>query len=90
MSSSWKHFSALLQRLSRRSSPINISGNSVNVLYSPEQFFTTLKVLVAAVYTVRMYYNSSIQDGVAKARKRIIFSSLYLGTQKREQELVSQ
>ncbi len=59
MSSSWKHFSALLQRLNRRSSPILISGNSVDVLYSPEQFFTTLKVSLLRVTKVERIYNTS-------------------------------
>lgn len=44
MATGWKHISPLLQRLKTLSSPIPVLGDNVKVLYSPQQFFTALKV----------------------------------------------
>ena len=40
----WKCLAPLLERLNTLSNPIPISGDNVNILYSPQQFFTALKV----------------------------------------------
>jgi len=73
-----------------------LPGKNVEVIYTPDNYYEALKVMFSkpfclfeAVWAQLVtHFIDIFQHGVQKARKRVIWSSLYLGTGSREAELV--
>ena len=87
--------------LSKFSRPILVRGNDVKVLFSPDEFYGALLVSLphrrsaCGVFRkplgiCRKYSLSitAVQEGVQTAKRRVVLSSLYLGTGEKAEGLV--
>ena len=82
--------------LCRYSRPFLLPGKNVEIIYTPGKYYEALKVktmqLVLLYTCLAVCFNfimmSFLQHGVQTAERRVVWSSLYLGTGSRETELV--